>query len=152
MQGDGFRCMHVVMILCVTAVAVGACAVDAVWAESALDPPRGPSDIPHQPTAPPDNPAQRFLIGFVLFFISIPVLALEMYTVYDPEGGYMLLRRHLKYGGDVQLTDFYLGLTRYGAVFGIILYSLFLIVSGYGVVLLLALSAIGLLYYTMERR
>lgn len=83
--------------------------------------------------------AQQWLYGFVLYFVSLPVLALEIYSIYNPEEAYLLFRRNLKYRGDVQLSQFYLDLTRYGSVFGLLMYSLLVILAGYGIVLLLAL-------------
>ncbi len=87
----------------------------------------------------------------ILFLISVPVIALEIYSIYDPREAYLLFRRGLKYADDVQLTDFYLSLTRYGAVAGLILYSLFLIAAGETAVLLAALFAVTLLYLLLRR-
>ncbi len=70
------------------------------------------------------NVAQQWLYGFILCFVSLPVLALEIYSIYNPEGAYLLFRRNLEYRGNVQLSEFYLDLTRYGSVFGLLMYSL----------------------------
>ena len=92
------------------------------------------------------NMVQQWLYGFILYFVSLPVLALQIYSIYNPEKAYLLFRRNLKYRGDVQLSEFYLDLSRYGSVFGLVMYSLIVILTGYGIVLVLALASLALLY------
>lgn len=145
---------HFLILLVFTvafAVAIDTSTTEALQTDLAVEAPRSPADVPEEePVTSGRHTGQRILYGVVLFFISIPVLALEMYSIYDPEEAYLLFRRHLKYQGDVELTEFYRQLTRYGSVFGLILYSLLLVVSGYTLVLLLTLLAIGFLYLSME--
>ena len=139
-----------IFILSAICLILGSLYAGAASSVHAVDAPRGPGDFPDEPVRAPDNPAQRFLVGIILFFVSIPVLGLEIYTIADPEQAYLLFRRDLKYRGEVEFTDFYLALTRYGAVFGLLLYSLLLIALGHGLVLILALAAVGLLYISMR--
>jgi len=114
------------------------------------DPPRGPGDVPPVPERDASRRSgERLLYGIVLFFLSIPIISLEIYTIFDPREAYLLFRRGFKYQGDVELTDFYLLITRVGGAIGLILYSLLLIVSGYTMVLLLAFLAVGLMYLAL---
>lgn len=50
------------------------------------------------------NTAQPWPQGFILYFVSfpsLPVLALDIHSIYNPEEAYLLLRRNLEYPGRV---------------------------------------------------
>ncbi|WP_350344813.1 hypothetical protein PRVXT_001255 [Proteinivorax tanatarense] len=94
---------------------------------------------------------QLIFIRIILFFTSILVIGMELFAIYDPEEAYMLFRRGLKYERDVELTDMYKDFIRYGSVFGLAIYSLFFVLAGEHIVLLLAYLTVCYFYYRSTR-
>ncbi len=148
----GMRTFPIILCAALMLIPVSGMSGAAGASDRELDPPRGPGDVPPPPEETPGDARRAVPHRILLFLISVPVLALEAFSIYDPREAYLMFRRGLKYEGEVELTDLYLSLTRWGGIIGVILYSLLLVTIGEWAVLIAASTCVLLLGALLIRK
>ncbi|MFO7941574.1 MAG: hypothetical protein R6U92_02860 [Bacillota bacterium] len=117
----------------------------------AVTPPRGPGDVPESdPSITPRTESRRLGIGILLYLVSLALIGLEIYTFFDPNEAYMLLRRGIQFRSDVELTEFYLAILKYSAVAVILSYGTLMVLAGWGKVLIAVIATLAIGFAVMK--